>query len=157
MDNRARSSGFAPSTLSRVFDMTQRHLLFLLLALAACVPVVAGTFPPNAEDQKHDPELGFLGFQPPEVGAIRVADALLHQDTTGGVIQQLLGIGGSQGGGFGLVWRDQRDGTLGIFCARVDADGVLREPERPVTATQGTTRRFDPAVAIAADGSGAVA
>lgn len=136
--------------------MTHRRLLPLLLALAACVPVVAGTSPATAEDPQHDPELGFLGFQPPEVGDVRLADALLHQDTTGGVLQQLMGIGGSRGGGFGLVWRDQRDGTLGIFCARLDADGVLREPERPVTAAQGTTRRFDPAVAIAPDGSGAV-
>ena len=138
--------------------MTPRHLLpLVLLALATVAPVVAGSFPPQEKDAPHEAELGFLGFQPPEVGAIRVAEVLLHQDTTGGVIQQLLGIGGSRGGGFGLVWRDQRDGTLGIFCARIDADGILREPERPVTATQGTTRRFDPAVAIGPDGSGAVA
>ncbi|MCY2959553.1 MAG: hypothetical protein NTY35_05245 [Planctomycetota bacterium] len=136
--------------------MTQRRLSPLLLLLVACAPVVAGTTRGSSEDPPHDPETGYLGFQPPEVGDVRVSDTLLNQDTTGGVSQQLAGIAGSPGSGFGLVWRDQRDGMLGYYFARLDADANLREPERPVTSVPGTTRRFDPAVAIAADGSGGV-
>lgn len=129
----------------------------LLLALAVCASTVAATAWSPAEESVNEPEVGHLGLQPPEVTDVRVSDALIHQDTTGGVMQQLLGITGSRGAGYGLVWRDQRDGTLGISCARLDGDGVLREPERSVTAHLGTSRRFDPAVAIAADGSGTVA
>ncbi len=159
MDNRARSSApyaFAVFLL-RAFAMTFRRPLVLLICLAAVSPIVAATAPRMLEDPVPEPQVGVLGFQPPELGDVRVTDTLLNQDTTGGVAQQLLGISGSLGGGFGLVWRDQRDGSLGIYCARLDADANLLEPERTVSATPGTVRRFDPAVAVAADGSGAVA
>ncbi|MBL8862556.1 MAG: hypothetical protein JNK02_11160 [Planctomycetes bacterium] len=128
----------------------------LLSVLAACLPVVAGTaaVPQQASTEA---ELGYLGFQPPEVTDIRVDEVLLHEDTSGGVLQALHGLAAARGGGFALIWRDQRDGMLSFYWARLDANGALREPERPVAAVPGTTRRFDPAVAIAPDGSGGVA
>lgn len=157
MDNRARSPEPASSDISCAFAMTIRRLP-LLACLAACSPIVAlHAFPPPAEDPPQQVENGTLGFQPPEVGDVRLADTRLHEDTTGGVIQELLGVSGSQGGGFGLVWRDQRDGSLGIYCTRLDDAGDVREPERSVTASKGTGRRFDPAIAIGPDGSGIVA
>ncbi len=137
--------------------MTQLAASLLLAFLAACTPVVAGTSAQPTQEAPPEPENGFLGFQPPEVGDVRVTDTLLHQDTTGGVVQELLGIASSRGGGFGLVWRDQRDASLGIYWVRLDADGVAREPERPVTSSIGTSRRFDPAIALAPDGAGALA
>jgi len=129
----------------------------LLLFLAVVTPVVAGLRAEPAQDGPPEPENGYLGFQPPEVTDVRLADTLLHQDTHGGIVQELLGITGSRGGGFGLVWRDQRDASLGIYWVRLDADGVAREPERPVTSSKGTSRRFDPAIALAPDGAGALA
>lgn len=159
MDNRARSSALNSFAvfLPRAFAMTFRRPLVLLVCLAAVSPIVAATVARSSEDPVPEPQVGVLGFQPPELGDVRLTDTLLNQDTIGGVAQQLLGASGSPGGGFGLVWRDQRDGTLGIYCARLDADANPREPERTVSANPSTTRRFDPAVAVAADGSGAVA
>lgn len=138
--------------------MSIRRFLPVLLGLAACAPAVAGSAGPPSQDAPQEPELGFLGFQPPEVSDIRLADTLLHQDETGGVAQDLMGISGAAapGGGFGLVWRDQRDGMLGLYFARVGPDGQRREDERSITSLPATVRKFDPAVAVAPDGSGAV-
>jgi len=137
--------------------MTHLVVSPFLVFLAACTPVVAGTIAKPLQDAPPEPENGFLGFQPPEVTDVRVTDTLLHQDTHGGVVQELLGIAGSRGGGFGLVWRDQRDASLGIYWVRLEADGTAREPERPVTSSKGTSRRFDPAIALSPDGAGALA
>lgn len=137
--------------------MSHLVVLSLLQFLAACTPVVAAMSADPRQDGPPEPENGYLGFQPPEVTDVRLTDTLLHEDTHGGVVQELLGITGSRGGGFGLVWRDQRDASLGIYWVRLDADGVAREPERPVTSSKGTSRRFDPAIAIAPDGAGALA
>jgi len=141
---------------SSIHPMSICRFLPVLLGLAACAPVVAGSASVPSQDAPQEPELGYLGFQPPEVSDIKLTDTLLHQDEVGGVSQDLMGIAGTPGGGFGLVWRDQRDGMLGLYFARVGPDGQRREDERSITSLPATVRKFDPAVAVAPDGSGAV-
>lgn len=102
------------------------------------------------------PKPGELGYQPPEVRDVRVPDAVMHHDTTGGSLQTLLALGGATGGGFGAVWRDTRDGTLGLYFARLDAEGKPRESERSICSPH-TMRRTDAVVALAPDAHGTIA
>jgi hypothetical protein len=164
MDNRARSPVPNHRDLVRDFAMMlcRRSLLPVFLAVGLATVATSAKPPnrvpsPSPGDPPVETGIGVLGYQPPEVADVRLSDTILHQDTTGGVIQQLLGASGNRGGGFGLVWRDQRDGMLGIYCARLDADGNLREPERSVSSAPGTTRRYDPTIAIGPDGAGIAA
>lgn len=99
---------------------------------------------------------GELGYQPPEVLDVRVPDTVLHQDTVGGSLQTLLSIAGAPERGFAAVWRDTRDGTLGLYFARLDEAGLPREPERSICQPH-TMRRTDAVVALGPDGRGAVA
>ena len=98
---------------------------------------------------------GVFGTVAPQSADVRLPDTLVNQDKTGGTQQTLVGLSGSPGGGFAAVWRDQRDGMLGLYLARMNAQGELLEPERPIHAPH-SGRRFEPAVALGKDNSGAV-
>ncbi|MBI5362348.1 MAG: hypothetical protein HZA53_04155 [Planctomycetes bacterium] len=99
--------------------------------------------------------MGALGTLPAQVEDVRVQDALVHQDDHGGNLQALQALA-SGSVGAAAVWRDHRDGMMGLYLRRLDAAGLGREPEQPIHAPHSGRRR-DPAVALAADGSGAVA
>jgi hypothetical protein len=87
---------------------------------------------------------------------IRLGDSIVHQDKTGGTQQSLRALSGSEGGGFAAVWQDQRDARIGLYVLRLDAKGEALEPE--FSANEPTAGRgLDTAIAIAPDGSGAVA
>jgi hypothetical protein len=101
-------------------------------------------------------EKGVLGQWSPPAADVRLPDTVVHQDTTGGTNQSLRALCGSDGGGFAAVWQDPRDGMLGLYLLRLDASGEPLEPERPIHEPHAG-RRLDPAVALAPDGSGAVA
>ena len=92
----------------------------------------------------------------PAATDVRLADAVVHQDTRGGTNQALRALCGSDGGGFAAVWQDQRDGMLGLYLRRIDAAGEPLEPEQPIDEPH-VGRGLDPTVALAPDGSGAVA
>lgn len=109
---------------------------------------------PVMKPQVGNPELGFLGYQPPEVAAVVFPDAVPHQDTTGGGHQVLTAATGGPGG-FAVAWRDPRDGSTGLYILRLDADLVPREPERSASKPH-TMRRTDPSLALGADGALAV-
>jgi hypothetical protein len=126
----------------------------LSVLTAIIVPVAMGAWSAPQKDAG-EPDVGTLGYQPPEVTDVRLSDAVPHQDKSGGNNQSLIALTGARGGGFAAVWRDQRDGLLGLYLARFSADGTLLEPERP-TYQAHTARRIDPAVTLCADGSGAV-
>jgi len=101
-------------------------------------------------------ERGVLGQMAPMVRDIRQADAVVHQDQNGGTNQSLRVLAGVWGGGFAAVWQDQRDARLGLYLLRLDGQGQPLEPEFSVNQpTAG--RGLDTGVAIAPDGSGAVA
>lgn len=87
---------------------------------------------------------------------MRTRESVVPQDRTGGANQTLRDLAGAEGGGFAVVWQDQRDGLLGVEVRRLDACGEPLEPEHPVhDCTSG--RSLDPVVAVARDGSGTVA
>jgi hypothetical protein len=92
----------------------------------------------------------------PAASDVRQIDTVVHQDTRGGANQSLRALCGSDGGGFAVVWQDQRDAMLGLYLLRLDPSGEPLEPERPIHEPHAG-RRLDPAVALAPDGSGAVA
>jgi hypothetical protein len=100
-------------------------------------------------------EPGVFGTVAPQSVDVRLPDTLVNQDKTGGANQVLMALSASPGGGFAAVWRDQRDGMLGLYLGRIDAQGQLREPERPIHAPH-SGRRLEPAVALGKDDAGAV-
>lgn len=120
--------------------------LFFLLPLL--LPLRAGAAAQVTE--------GEFGTVFPQSLDVRMRDTLAHQDTKGGANQALLSLAGDPRGGFAAVWRDQRDGMIGLYLARFDGDGALREPERPIHQPH-SGRRLDPAVTVGADGSAGVA
>jgi hypothetical protein len=124
-------------------------------ATPSVLPAAAPADPAAQQKDPYEPELGFLGYQPPEVTDVRLPDAIPHQDKDGGNTQFLIALTGARGGGFAAIWRDQRDGALGLYMARFGADGALLEPEQPICEPH-SGRRIEPSVALVADGSGAV-
>lgn len=117
-------------------------------SVAAALPQVESAGPAR--------ELGKLGELPVTVADVTLADTLVHQDLDGGSVQELEALAGAPGGGFAAVWRDHRDGMMGLYLRRMTAEGEPREPEQPIHAPHAGRRR-DPAVALAPDGSGVVA
>ena len=109
----------------------------------------------SLQDPSNPPD-GTFGWLPPPVRDVVVADAVVHQDTEGGCAQQLQVLEGAPGGGFVAAWRDLRDGLMGIYVARLDAELKPLEPERPMYAPH-TARRLDPSAFVYPDGGGAIA
>lgn len=124
----------------------------LLAAVLAPVAVVCAAF---ALQDPFEPELGRLGIQPPEVTQVLLPDSMPHQDKVGGNAQQLTALCGADDGGFAAVWRDQRDGSLGLYMARLGPDGAPLAAEHSVCVPH-TMRRVDPSIVLDKDGSGAV-
>ena len=87
---------------------------------------------------------------------MRSPEAIVHQDSTGGANQTLRDLAAGEGGGFAVVWQDQRDGMLSVEMRRIAASGAPLEREQPIHDC-AAGRTIDPVVAIAPDGSGAVA
>lgn len=101
-------------------------------------------------------ERGELRTIAPQPGEVVLADRVLHLDEAGGCRQSLIELTSGGGrSGFGAVWRDQRDGNLGIYMGVLDADGKPSNGDRPVNQPR-TTRQIAPRIAMAADGSGGV-
>jgi hypothetical protein len=93
---------------------------------------------------------------PPGPLDVKVPPTIVHQDSTGGANQWLRDLAAGDKGGFAVVWQDQRDGLLGVEVRRLAPNGDPLEPEQPLhDCTSG--RSVDPVVALAPDGSGAVA
>lgn len=125
-----------------------------MLALAA---LLGGVSNASGAQKSEGPqaEPGVLGTVAPQSTDVRMPDTLAHTDTHGGNNQALLALSSTRGGGFAAVWRDQRDGMLGLYLARLNAQADLREPERPIHAPHSGRRR-DPGVALGAGDAGAV-
>lgn len=98
---------------------------------------------------------GVFGTVAPQSVDVRLPDTLVNQDKTGGANQLLEALSASPGGGYAAVWRDQRDGMLGLYLGRMNAQGELLEPERPIHQPH-SGRRLEPAVALGKDNAGAV-
>ncbi len=93
---------------------------------------------------------------PPGPLDVKIPPTIVHQDTTGGTNQVLRDLAAGDKGGFAVVWQDQRDGLLGVEVRRIAPDGAPLEPEQALhDCISG--RSTDPTVALAPDGSGAVA
>ncbi|MEE8468433.1 MAG: hypothetical protein V3T22_08260, partial [Planctomycetota bacterium] len=101
-------------------------------------------------------EPGIPRWEAPQPTDILRQDTPVHDDRTGGSGQLLLQVKGGVRGGFGLVWRDMRDGSLGLYFQSIAGDGERRAVDRPIHG-QRTTRMLDPDVALAGDGSGGLA
>src|SRR5688572_18355144 len=142
--------------------MMSNGLLLLMAVCAGSVASLATCGAPSVETgndataQEGPPrEMGEFGKVAPQVGDVRMRDALVHQDTRGGNLQALQALAGAENG-FAAVWRDHRDGMMGLYLRRLGPDGAGRAAEKPVHSAHSGRRR-DPAVALARDGSGAVA
>ncbi|MBK7876908.1 MAG: hypothetical protein IPJ77_14375 [Planctomycetes bacterium] len=150
--------------MSSAFTLPVSSLLAIVAGLPipisafACSDPELGRVATVAVDVKEDGparEHGTLGTLAPQAGDVRLADVLVHQDTRGGNQQALQALASSVQGA-AAVWRDHRDGMMGLYLRRVDGEGAAREPEQSIHAAHSGRRR-DPAVALAPDGSGAVA
>src|SRR5262249_6070333 len=101
-------------------------------------------------------EASSAGRSPPAALDVRFPETVVSEDTTGGANQTLRDLSAAIGGGFAVVWQDQRDGLLGVEARRISPTGEPAEPEQPAhDCVSG--RSLDPVVAVAPDGSGAVA
>lgn len=156
-----RANHVARSLAPKLVDAARSSVARALAAIAgfaACGNALAqapgGASKPNAPDGPAR-EMGTFGALPAPIGAVIRGDALVHQDVDGGAAQELQALAGAPGGGFAAVWRDVRDGMLGLYLVRLTPEGEAREPERPIHAPHSGRRR-DPAVALAPDASGAV-
>ena len=118
-------------------------------------PLLFGTalfaLPPLSEDGAR-PQPGSFGQVGAQSGDVRLSDALVHEDTRGGALQGLACVAGAKAG-FALLWRDHREGMMGIYLARFDRDGKLREPERPIHQPHAG-RRLQPGLTVDGDGAG---
>src|SRR5262245_36577187 len=133
---------------------------------AVAVAAFLGVFSPSmscpsrsGHEAIQEPEAGAFGQVAAAPAEVRLRDGIVHQDDRGGAIQVLQALCGAPepgtGVGFAAIWRDHRDGMAGLYMARFSPTGEILEPERPIHMPHAG-RRFDPAVAIAPDGSGAV-
>jgi hypothetical protein len=109
------------------------------------------TLPPLAEDGA-SPQTGTFGQIAPQSADVRLIDAVPHQDDHGGTLQQLVCAAGSKAG-FELLWRDHREGMMGLYLGRFDKEGKIREPERPIHQPYAG-RRLQPALSVDAQGAG---
>jgi hypothetical protein len=125
----------------------------------------AGTQAPAAQAPELAPQIeadtlpqpvGVYGTVFAQVGDVRCADLLLHEDTQGRAPKQLLEVCASSGHGFAAVWRDLRDGHAGLYFGRLDLDGNLLEPERALYPAGSSAREVEPAIALAPRGNGAL-
>ncbi len=91
----------------------------------------------------------------PQPAADVRADFVLHEDEVGGCDQDLLDLQGGQGG-FAAVWHDLRNGNLGLYLGFLDVRGEPVGQQVPVNEPR-TSRQFEPALALAGAGRGAVA
>jgi len=78
-----------------------------------------------------------------------------HQDEVGGCEQACLAVSGAAEGGFAAVLQDERKGNLGLFLARIGADGRPLGEQAPLSEQVGTARELSPSVAAGPDGAGA--
>lgn len=90
-----------------------------------------------------------------QAGAVVRSDFVLHEDEVGGCDQDLLDLQGGPGG-FAAVWHDLRNGNLGLYLGFLDARGEPAGQQVPVNEPR-TSRQFEPALALASAGRGAVA
>jgi hypothetical protein len=135
--------------MHRSIRLLSKPASILLLSAAA------GSIASAALPQGPAAEPGVPGTVAPQSGDVRLADTLVNQDARGGSNQMLLSLAASPNAGFAAVWRDQRDGMLGLYLARLNARGELLEPERPIHQPH-SGRRLDPSVALTKDNAGAV-
>lgn len=118
-----------------------------LAALALPLLPAAAQGPPREE--------GARGTRAPQAADVVLDDRVLHDDRAGGCGQSLIGLTAATPG-YAALWRDMRDGNLGIYWERLDPDGAPLGLEGPIHEAR-TTRQLDPSVALAPDGSGALA
>jgi hypothetical protein len=82
-------------------------------------------------------------------------DFPVHQETHGGARQELIDLSGSEAGYAGL-WRDTRDGNLGLYFCTLDRQGQATPFQRAIHEPS-TARELEPAIAFGPGGVGAVA
>lgn len=123
------------------------NFAILLLPLAVCAP----NLPPGGEDGTVA-QTGTFGQVAPQSADVRLRDTVMHQDDHGGTLQQLVCAAGSQAG-FALLWRDHREGMMGLYLGRYDHDGAMRASEGPVHHPYAG-RRLQPGLCFDASGAG---
>ena len=108
----------------------------------------------SKEDIEQEP--GEVSSLPPPVESAG-APARIHEDRDGRALHVPMRIAGIEGGGFAVAWRDTRDGTLGLYVARVGLDGAPLAAERPFSSRGESLPELEPALALNEKGEGAVA
>ncbi|MBK7641553.1 MAG: hypothetical protein IPJ19_00660 [Planctomycetes bacterium] len=98
------------------------------------------------------PHTGVLGQVAPQSADVRLLDAVPHQDDHGGTLQQLVCAAGSKAG-FTLLWRDHREGMMGLYLGHYGHEGELLAPEGPIHQAYAS-RRLQPALCEDAQGAG---
>lgn len=98
------------------------------------------------------PQTGTFGQVAPQSTDVRLSDTVVHQDDRGGTLQQLVCAAGSPAG-FALLWRDHREGMMGLYLGRYDHEGAMRAPEGPVHHPYAG-RRLQPGLCFDATGAG---
>lgn len=144
---------------ARLFTVS---LLSLSVAGLPCAPSSTAPVDPGVGRSSTPPavdgpvrEMGTFGTLPPAVADVRMPDTLASQDVRGGNQQALQVLAGGAAG-VAAVWRDHRDGMMGLYLRRFGTDGAPLDVDRPIHSAHSGRRR-DPAAAIGPNGAGAVA
>ena len=110
-----------------------------LVALGAALAAPQGQLP-----ERRAVETGTPGERAPEVRDTLLGPEPVHQDAEGSCEQQLLALAGSPDGGFGAIWKDTRQGNLGLYLGLVNAQGKVKGSEVPIYPSLGTARQLQP-------------
>lgn len=119
----------------------QNTLIFTLL-------ITFGLFQADTLPERRGIERGNWKERAPETQDRLLPAQPVHQDTTGSCDQLLLALDGSAEGGFGAVWMDTRQGSLGLYLGMVGADGAVKGEEQPLYPSGGTARQLQPDLAF---------
>ncbi|MCZ6596776.1 MAG: hypothetical protein O7B99_03985 [Planctomycetota bacterium] len=101
-------------------------------------------------------EQGAYGTVHPQPAAVLLDAAPVHADAEGGCEQALLDLAAAPTGGYAAVWRDTRDGHIGLYLGRLDAAGRPTVAEVPAYDRRGTARQLVPALTVGGDMRGAL-
>ncbi len=116
--------------------------------LLATLALALSAFANDTLPERRGLEIGEFKRRAPEVQDRLLGPEPAHQDDTGSCEQVVLAVAGAEDGRFGAIWRDRRQGNMGLYLGIVTASGEVRGEEKPAYPNLGTARQLQPDLAF---------